>query len=256
MRLRQVALVAEKLDPVVADLTEVLGLEVSFNDPGVDVFGLENAVIPVHGNFLEVVSPIQENTAGGRYLDRRNGDGGYMVMLQCDDAIVERERLTAMNIRAVFNIEHPPMYQATHFHPRDVGGFLLSIDSVEPGADWSDPLCSWHPAGPDWKEHVRTDVVAEMTGVELQDDNPGELAKLWSRILNIESAQNETGDPVIELTSGVIRFVKATDGRGTGVGGIDLKVADKSRLLEAAENRGCKVSENQVDIGGTRFYLV
>jgi len=66
MRLRQVALVARELDPVVADLTAVLGIEVAFHDPGVAEFGLRNAVMPVGDTFLEVVSPVQENTTAGR----------------------------------------------------------------------------------------------------------------------------------------------------------------------------------------------
>ena len=35
LRLRQIALVAEKLEPVVDDLRSVLGIEVCYRDPGV-----------------------------------------------------------------------------------------------------------------------------------------------------------------------------------------------------------------------------
>jgi len=37
--------------------------------------GLHNFLMPVGSNFLEVVAPSREGTAGGRYLDRRGGDG-------------------------------------------------------------------------------------------------------------------------------------------------------------------------------------
>ena len=56
MRLRQIALVAQELDPVVENLCAVLGIEVGFNDPGVAAFGLHNAVMPVGDTVLEVVS--------------------------------------------------------------------------------------------------------------------------------------------------------------------------------------------------------
>ena len=80
MRLRQIALVARELEPVVSDFSAILGIEVAYNDPGVRVFGLENAVMPVGDTFLEVVSPIEGGTTAGRLLERR-GDGGYMVIL-------------------------------------------------------------------------------------------------------------------------------------------------------------------------------
>ncbi|HEY2663303.1 MAG TPA: hypothetical protein VGI47_03095, partial [Candidatus Binataceae bacterium] len=60
LRLKQLALVARNLPPIVEDLREVFGLEVGFRDPGVKVFGLENAIFPVTNQFIEVVSPIQD----------------------------------------------------------------------------------------------------------------------------------------------------------------------------------------------------
>ena len=46
------------------------------------------------------------------------------------------------------------------------------------------------------------------------------------------------------------------DGRGEGLGGVDLRVADRARLLRAAEQRGCRTNDDQVIVCGTRFYLV
>ena len=82
MRIRQIALVARELEPTVSAICDVLDLEVGFRDPGVKLFGLSNAVIPVGDTFLEVVSPTKKDTTAGRLLDRRGGDGGYMVILQ------------------------------------------------------------------------------------------------------------------------------------------------------------------------------
>ena len=85
MRLRQIALAATDLGGTVDALVDVLGIEVSFNDPGVGVFGLENAVMPIGETFLEVVSPVREDASARRWIERRGGDAGYMVILQCDD---------------------------------------------------------------------------------------------------------------------------------------------------------------------------
>ena len=93
MRIRQLVLVAENRDKVVNDLCNLFRIEVAFYDPGIIHFGLENAVIPVGDTFLEVVSPVQEDTTAGRYLDRRKGDGGYMVIIQTDDLVKAKQRV-------------------------------------------------------------------------------------------------------------------------------------------------------------------
>ncbi|MFT5978037.1 MAG: hypothetical protein ACI9AO_000880, partial [Ilumatobacter sp.] len=95
IRLRQVALVAHDLDAVVGELCDTLGLTVCFNDPGVGEFGLHNALMVIGDQFLEVVSPTQPDTAGGRLLDKRNGDGGYMAIYEVDDLDDRLEHLAA-----------------------------------------------------------------------------------------------------------------------------------------------------------------
>jgi len=255
MRLRQVCLVAEKLEPVVADLTAVLGLDVAYRDPLVIFFGLENAVMPINGDFLEVVAPVQEDTTAGRYLERRGGNGGYMVLLQCADAQAERERIAGLGVRSVFTLDNPE-YRCTHFHPRDTGGVLLSVDSVAPGVDFTERMCMWEPGGPDWEKAVRTDGVRGLVGAEIQSEDPAGLAELWSRILGLPITECGSDDPHIQLQNGVLRFAAASDGRGPGVGAFDLEVTDRVRLLAAAKERGCEYTEDHVVICGTRINLV
>ena len=247
MRLRQVALVARELDPVVNDLCAVLGIEVAFNDPGVGVFGLRNAVMPIGDTFLEVVSPVQSNTTAGRYLDRRGGDGGYMVILQCDDLDADRARVAALGLRVVWQADLPEI-RGTHLHPRDTGGAILSLD-------WADPPTSWKWAGPEWEQHIRTDVVSEITAVELQSDDPLALAQRWSQVLSRPVARTGAGIVRIVLDQGAIRFAQATDGRGEGVGAIDVAVANRDRLIAAARSRGLAVRDDTLTIGGTRIHL-
>ena len=70
LRLRQICLVARDLDLVVDDLCAVFGVKVCHRDPEVGQFGLRNALMPFGSNFLEVVSPLRDGTAAGRYLGR------------------------------------------------------------------------------------------------------------------------------------------------------------------------------------------
>lgn len=254
MRLRQIAFVAKDLAATTDELCDVLGLAVAYRDPAVGKWGLENIVAPLGGAFLEIVSPVEDNTSAGRYLERRQGNGGYMVILQCPDAIAERKRITGMGIRAVATADRSD-YFYTHFHPADVGGFLLSVDSVDPAQDWLGEDCLWPPAHYDWQKHRRTDISADLVAVELQSPDPVATADLWSRLLALPITV-VNGKLTMALTRGAIRFVKAEDGRGTGVGALDVKAADKAKIIAAARKRGLPVAGGQVTVVGCRINLV
>ena len=247
MRLRQIALVAEDLGPAVDDLCAVLGLEVSFNDPGVAVFGLHNALLPVGDTFLEVVSPTKANTTAGRLLERRSGDGGYMVILQTRDLEADRQRVTQLGVRIVFEVNAPGV-QGIHLHPRDVGGAILSLDAPESADDW--PY-----AGP-WKSHVRSERVREIVGAELQAEDPAAMAQRWAKVLGRTAEPAATGAHEIAIDGGLLRFASIRDGRGEGVSGITLAATDKDSVLAAARERGRPVDGDALELCGTRIRLV
>ncbi len=75
-RLRQAVLAARDLDAVAGELRAELGLGEPYADPGVGYFGLRNAVFALGDTFLEVVSPVEPDTAAGRLLERHGGDCG------------------------------------------------------------------------------------------------------------------------------------------------------------------------------------
>ena len=255
IRLRQICLVANQLAPVIDDFRAILGLEVCFIDKGVAVFGLENSLMPVGSNFIEVVAPIKENTAAGRYLKRRDGDGGYMVICQCDShetLRARKARAAAMNIRLALEHESKTFHNM-QLHPADTRGAFFEID-------WDakeEPEGNWEPAGgTGWPSAVRTAVIKQYQAVELQSSDPRSLAEHWSSIAEIPLRQDSRQRFEMPLDNASVRFVEATDGRGEGLGGIDIVVNDRQRLLEVAQRRGRRVSDDQVMICGTRFYLV
>jgi len=247
MRLRQIALIARDLEPVVADLCGVLGIEVGFRDPGVAEFGLHNAVMPIGDTFLEVVSPQRPDTAGGRYLERHGGDWGYMVILQCDDLDADRARVAKLGVRIVWQADLPDI-RGTHLHPRDIGGAILSLDAALPPE-------SWRWGGPEWQKHVRTDVLTEISGVDMQSADPGGMACRWSEVLDRPSVAVTPHRFEIALDRGVLGFVRAEDGRGDGVCGFSVKVKDRAKLMRQAESRGVKVAGGEVVICGTRITI-
>ena len=254
IRLRQICLVAEKLTSVVEDLKSIFGLEVCFIDEGVGVFGLENSLFPVGSNFFEVVAPVKEDTAAGRFLKRRNGDGGYMVICQCDSRetqLARKAKASELGVRVAWE-QDIDGFKCMQLHPGDTGGAFFELD-------WdpkNKPEGHWEPAGGDgWDKAQRTDVISNYSAVELQSHDPQSMAERWAGIAGIPLKQDDQGRPTLPLENADVRFVEATDGRGDGLGGIDLVVADKQRLLTSAEQRGCKISDDQVNVGGVRFYL-
>ena len=250
LRLRQICLVARELKPVEEHLKEVLGINVCFRDPGVGFFGLENALFPIGNQLLEVVAPVKEDTAGGRYLDRRGGDGGYMVITQCDDHAPRRSRVEVLGIRIAhqFDNEH---FLNMQLHPKDTGATFFEIDEqLGEGADDIDG--PWGPAGPDWQRAKNTDRVDGILAAELQCDDPEAVAKKWSEIAEIPLVEELN----LELDNASLRFIPCSDGRPEGLGGLDLSSPGKLEILQTADSLGLQTGDSQVQICGMRLNLL
>ncbi|MDH5676864.1 MAG: VOC family protein [Myxococcales bacterium] len=251
-RLRQIVLVAETLEPAVGQLCEVFGIEVGYRDPGVAHFGLENAVIPIGTQFLEVVAPTRVSTTAARLLERRGGAGGYMVILQTDDIAADRERCDRLGVRRVWNADLPTI-RASHLHPRDIGGAIVSLD--EPL-----PCDSWLWGGPGWQDRVHTEVVEGTCGVELQAANPAAMAQRWAEVLGLAwdgLSSRKAGERwTLMLPGAELRFVRDCDGRGDGVRCFDLKACDGAAARARAERLGLMLDSGAIAIGGVEFRLV
>jgi hypothetical protein len=249
LRLRQICLVARHLDPIVDELKTVLGLEECFRDPVVLKYGLENVLAPVGRNFLEIVAPIRSDTAAERYIDRRGGDGGYIIILQCDDPKRRRSIYSELNIRIANSMDYGD-FIGTQLHPKDTGGCMLEVDHQE-GNVIDGP---WHPAGNQWENAVQLKTVKEITGATLQAQHPHILATHWGKILDRSVVASAHGH-VIELDNANLEFVSSRDDRGDGLIGIQLTVNDRAGILKAAKRLGLPTTTDHVTICGTHFYL-
>jgi len=253
LRLRQIALVAERLEPVERDLTEVLGIRVCHRDPGVGRFGLENILMPVGNELLEVVAPIRENTAAGRYLARRGGDGGFMVITQCDEHGPRRQRVQDLGIRVVNQFENRG-FRNMQLHPKDTGGSFFEIDE-QLGADAHRPDGPWEPAGPDWQSGRVLDRVTGIVAAEIQCDDPARVARRWAEIAQLPASGD--GDHWhMDLDNAGLRFVPCNDGRPEGLGGIDVSTADRDAILRAAQTRNAVSAPDQITLCGLRINLI
>ncbi|HLK41006.1 MAG TPA: VOC family protein [Polyangiaceae bacterium] len=243
MHIRQIALVARELEAAVTNITSVLGVDVSFRDPGVGEFGLHNAVMPVGSTFLEVVSPVREGTTAGRFLERR-GDSGYMVLFQTADLAADRARLSHLGARIVWETRLDDI-ASVHVHPRDIGGAIVALEQPEPPD-------SWRWGGPDWRRLVRTDVVTRIVGAELEALDPRAMAARWGAALDLSPAHVSDRLCSIPLDGGDLRFVPA-GARGEGLSALAVEAVDAERALERARARGLPVGPRSFSICGTRF---
>jgi Glyoxalase-like domain len=212
-RLRQVALVAHDCGQVADDLRQAFGWPPPFHDPGVAQFGLANAVFPVGDTFIEVVAPVQPDTSAGRYLERRGGDGGYMAIFQVPDLAAARRRLADLRLRVVWTADLPDI-AATHLHPKDVPGAIVSLD-------WAEPADSWRWAGPLWTGRAPEHAPGGITALTIEVPDPAAAAERWGAVLGIAASRDI--DAVALSSSGQrLRFVLARPDHGAGITAVTI----------------------------------
>jgi hypothetical protein len=249
VRLRQICLVAPQLEPVIGDISSIMGLNVCYRDGNVAKYGLENALLPVDTILLEVVAPFQPGTAAGRFIDKTGGRGGYMAIFCCDDPDERGRHAKAMGVRVANVIDHAP-YHGVQLHPRDCRAAFIEFNHTD-GSD--DILGPYPPAGPDWQQAIRKDVTQALVGVEMQSPEPHDLAQHWGRIIGIPVSQNANGESELVLPNSTFRFVK---GVSDAMSGLTFRVGDVAKVRDAAKAKGLAVNGDSFFLGGVNFRLV
>jgi hypothetical protein len=232
VRLRQVALVAADLEPAADALRDALQLDEPFRDPGVGEFGLENVVFSVGDSFIEVVSPVRDGTTAGRYLDKRGGDSGYMALFQVPDTPAARARAADRGVRVVWKVDLPDI-SGTHFHPKDVPGAIVSVDTPSPPETWR-----W--GGPSWTAQVPAHHDGGICGVTVDCEDPDAAAGVWGSLIGITPAQN-----TLALDDGQrVTFRRAGDG-GEAITELVVAIPGGGSQLEL-----CGLTLTVTDTGG------
>jgi len=196
LRIRQIVFAAHDLAATVTRFENELGLQVAYRDPLIVEFGLHNALLPIGDQFVEVVSPIRENTAAGRHLGL-HGDSAYMLMLQTDDLDRDRARLERLGVRVIWKADYPDI-RASQLHPKDVGAAILSLDEATPPE-------SWRWAGNDWQKAVSSRGPREILEATIGAVDPTALAHRWAEVLGAPPPV----DDKIAIARGTLSFVPA-----------------------------------------------
>lgn len=246
LRLRQVCLAASQLAPAVATVEAVLGLPVCYRDPNVAKFGLENALFALGSSFLEIVAPLPgvPDTAAERFIARSGGQGGYMLIFDCDDPAPRRARAEAMGVRIAFALNYAD-YRGVQLHPRDTRAVMLEFDHTDGGESLTGP---YHPAGPDWQAGRRLGRVQGLAGADVLSPDAAGLAVHWAGLMNVAVTADAQGGQHLALDFGAVCIRPAPAGTPEHLATLQVAVAEPAAVLAAAAQAGCAVQ-------GGRFHL-
>lgn len=240
LRIRQLVIAAENLEPA-EQLQAALGLGEPFADPGVAEFGLENAVFALGDQFIEVVAPTTKDAPVQRFL-KRNGPGGYMAIFQTDDLKAARARVDGAGIRRVWNIDLDDI-AASHLHPADVGGAIVSIDEAHP---WE----SWRWGGPEWQKNS---VSGEIVGAVIEGKEPGQLASRWAAALG-RPASTGPDETRIDLDYDHRLIFQHSDDPAR-LEAFCVNTESAMEALERADRIGLETRGDALLVGGVRLIL-
>ena len=226
IRIRQVALCTDDIWREEQAVVSTLGLAGVHRDPP-NVFQMRNVVFAAGDTFLEVLQPTADSAPSARFLAKRGGPGGYMLILQVDDLVAARRRVDDLGIRVVYD-EAPARHhgveaEAIHLHPADTGGAIMSLDRMDPPDGWA-----W--AGRAWQGHVHTDVVDRIVGVELRTADPEALATRFAALVDRPCSIGESDERIIGLDDGTVRIVAGPVGERDQLVAVEMQAADRSAV--------------------------
>lgn len=236
LRLRQICLVAPRLEPVVDAIGIIFGLRVCHRDPGVARFGLVNALFVFGHQFVEVVAPMREGTAAARFLQRSGGRGGYMAIFDTHDPERRQAHALALGVRVAHVMDYPGFF-GIQLHPADCRAAMLEFDRSAGNESLDGPY--W-PAGPHWRNEQRLELASGVPQIDVQSPDPAGLAAHWARIIDVPLEANPRGEPSLQFELGSARFVQAPADSPERLDALHVEVPDAARTLAAARGAGCQ----------------
>jgi len=265
-RLRQIALVAQNLKESERILTKVFGVPTVYRDPHVERWGLKNILLCLGGDCLEVVSPFQQGTTGGRLLEKR-GDGGYMVIMQTEDAALRRDYILKNKLASVITDSRSSVHQLVQYHPKGVkGGVMPELDSHSATEAYPNPVTAefspWLALGPPeraplYLAAMRHCSYLRLIGVVLRlepnDTDTLAAAKQWEETFGVK----RRGE-LLCFTNSRMGFVAGAKEKAPGIHSITVAVEGKERMdrmLWAAQEEGL-CGDGWIDMIGIKWYFV
>ena len=127
LNLDHVAIAVRDLDAAIAGYRDRYGVE-PLSREVVESQGVEEAMIPVGGSFVQLLQPLSSDSPVGRFLERR-GEGLHHVAFAVADIDAALEHLKAQGARLVDEIPRSGGRGAriAFVHPADLTGTLIEL---------------------------------------------------------------------------------------------------------------------------------
>lgn len=223
IRLRQICLAVDRLEPAIDRLIDLLQLQVCHGKGDLSRYGvpyhapppyqaaffakhgITGALLPIGDTFLELIAPLKDDSAVARYLQRR-GPGGYMVINEVASTQPYLERAAQQGVRIAGSADYPT-YHEVQLDPRDVGGAILSFSMQREGHPFDG---GWFPAGPDWHQRAAPGWNG-ITRAVLSVKDPAAVAARWSALIGRPAEETGRGQ-AIRLDNATLEFVAGGEG--------------------------------------------
>lgn len=127
INLDHVAIAVNDLDAAVAGYADRYQVEPLYREV-VESQGVEEAMIPVGGSFIQLLQPLSEESPVGRFLASR-GEGLHHVAYAVVDIEAALEHLAAQGARLIDEVPRPGGRgtRIAFVHPGDVAGTLVEL---------------------------------------------------------------------------------------------------------------------------------
>lgn len=211
--LRMVVLATRDLSGQTEVARNQLGHTNGRHDPFLAPVGLSDEIFTVGTSYLQLLTPLHEQSRVHRWLLRKGRDTGYLIVLQTDDADGVVQRAAERGVRVTFD-QLFDGNRVIQLHAGDTGGVLVEIDEVNAWESWH-----WQP--------VITDapVVDALTRVTCTVAVPTDTASRLAAILGVPHVDG----PNLAISGRSVSF-KAGSPDQFGVDAFELKCTARSQV--------------------------
>jgi hypothetical protein len=147
-----------------------------------------------------------------------------------------RTRVDGLGIRRVWNVDLPDI-SASHLHPADIGGAIVSVDEPRPAG-------SWRWGGPGWRDRSAP---GRFTHAVLETPDPDALAQKWGLVFGLTADRRR-----LFLADAVLHFTEGPADRMIEFG-FDMPDADQA--IARAKEKDLPVEGRSISIAGITLNL-